>query len=111
MARMDFDNVAELLDLAERSAYRVRGFAIQLRISPRQLQRYTRKAFGQSPQKWLHQQRLIVAADKLKRLRSVKAVSFLLGFKQVSHFSREFKMYHGVCPTAFIARAFRSADL
>jgi len=96
-------DVAELLDRAERSAYRVRGFAKELRISPRQLQRLTRRVFGQSPQEWLDEQRLIMAVPKLKRLRSVKAVSFQLGYKQVSHFSREFKQYHGVCPTTFLA--------
>jgi hypothetical protein len=32
----------------------------------------------------------------------VKTVAFRLGFKQVSHFSREFKLQYGVSPTDFL---------
>jgi AraC-like DNA-binding protein len=38
----------------------------------------------------------------LKRFQSVKTVAFRLGFKQVSHFSREFKLQYGVSPTDFL---------
>ena len=38
----------------------------------------------------------------LKAYRPVKVVAFDLGFKQVSHFSREFKRYHGLSPKAFL---------
>jgi AraC-like DNA-binding protein len=31
----------------------------------------------------------------------VKEVAFALGYKQVSHFSRQFKQFHGVSPGDF----------
>jgi AraC-like DNA-binding protein len=50
----------------------------------------------------LNEQRLVQAAKLLKRFRSVKTVAFRLGFKQVSHFSREFKLQYGISPTDFL---------
>ena len=44
----------------------------------------------------------MAAGEKLKILRSVKQVAFEYGFKQVSHFSREFKLCFGVPPLAFL---------
>jgi AraC-like DNA-binding protein len=38
----------------------------------------------------------------LKKNRSVKTVCFQLGFKRVSHFSREFKSHYGIPPTEFL---------
>jgi len=58
--------------------------------------------FGSSPQDWLNEQRLIRAGKLLKQLRSVKSVAFPLGFKQVSHFSREFKFQYGIAPATFL---------
>ncbi len=104
MARIDINNLDEWRRMAQQSAYRVGFLTKVLKVSRRQLQRYTRQAFGESPQRWLAIERLIRAAEMLKQCRSVKAVSFELGFKQVSHFSREFKLYHGLPPTKFVTR-------
>jgi len=46
--------------------------------------------------------RLALAAGMLKKNRSVKTVCFQLGFKRVSHFSREFKSHYGIPPTQFL---------
>lgn len=97
-----FRNISQLLAMARQSGYRARALSQALKISPRQLRRYTRDYFGCSPQAWLDQQRLHLAGDLLKEHRCIKSVAFQLGFKRASHFSREFKSHYGVCPTSYI---------
>jgi len=88
--------------MAERSSYSAALLSKELNVSPRQLRRRTHANFQSSPQDWLNEQRLVQASKMLKKLRSVKIVAFELGFKQVSHFSREFKLRYGITPTAFL---------
>lgn len=95
-------NIGQLLVMARQSGYNARALSKALRISPRQLRRYAHDYFGCSPQAWLDQQRLHLAGDLLKEHRCIKTVAFQLGFKRVSHFSREFKSHYGVCPTGYI---------
>ena len=71
-------------------------------VCPRQLGRYTHATFGNSPQEWLDEQRLIMAVAMLRKNIAVKEVALTLGFKQTSHFSREFKLRYGLSPTAFL---------
>ncbi|HXR46659.1 MAG TPA: helix-turn-helix transcriptional regulator [Candidatus Limnocylindrales bacterium] len=96
------ENFQQWLEMAQKSNYSATLLSKKLKVSPRQLRRFTHVDFGRSPQNWLNEQRLVRAGKMLKRLRSVKAVAFQLGFKQVSHFSREFKLQYGVAPTAFL---------
>lgn len=88
--------------MARQSGYRVSRLCTELRVSRRQLQRYTKEIFGLSPQGWLDEERLNKARGMLKECRSVKTVAFDLGFKRISHFSREFKLRYGLSPTAFL---------
>jgi AraC-like DNA-binding protein len=88
---------------AEQAKYRSARLAQLLGVSGRQLHRYTRKLFGCSPQAWLNERRLALAPGLLRHYRSVKMVSYELGFKRVSHFSREFKLRHGMAPGHFLA--------
>lgn len=105
------NNFQQWLKMAEKSTYRAPLLSKKLKISPRQLRRYTHTDFGCSPQDWLNEQRLVRAGKMLKRLRSVKVVAFRLGFKQVSHFSREFKLQYGIAPTAFLVWSDEQADV
>ncbi len=95
-------DMEKLLVMAQQLGFSSRLLSMGLKISPRQLRRYTHELYGCSPQNWLDQQRMRLAADLLKEHRCVKTVAFHLGFKRPSHFSREFKLLHGLSPTAYI---------
>ena len=109
MERVNIRDQRQWIDWARRARYRSSPLASLLGVSARQLHRYMRALFGRSPQAWLDEQRLAQAATLLPRLRSVKMVSYELGFKQVSHFSREFKRRYGIPPTEFVKR--RDAEM
>jgi AraC-like DNA-binding protein len=105
MAKVVINDIAEWRQRARASGYHAARLAMDLAISRTQLGRYTQSVFGRSPQEWLDVQRLNDARERLKTVRCVKAVAFELGFKQISHFTREFKSLHGLTPTAFLAAA------
>jgi AraC-like DNA-binding protein len=102
MAHADLFNIERWLEAARKTSYNAARLARELKISPRQLQRYTQKIFGSSPQHWLGRQRIIDAVQWLKEYHSVKDVAYKLGFKQPCHFSREFKRHHGITPREFL---------
>lgn len=102
MARAEIYDLQWWRNMAGATGYRAGRMAKEMNISRRQLQRYTQRFFGLSPQEWLNQERLLAAAALLKQYRCVKLVAFNLGFKQVSHFSREFKSHYGLCPVSYL---------
>jgi len=102
MGRVDYHNLGKWHQMARQAGYKRDRLSALLEICPRQLQRVTLRVFGRSPQEWLDEQRLAAAAGLLRKHRSVKYVAFQLSFKQVSHFSREFKRHYGITPTAFL---------
>ena len=71
------------------------------KVSVRHLQRLFRASLGRTPQDWLNEQRILAAQHSLRAGDSVKKVSFDLGFKQSSHFCRQFKCYCKLTPTEF----------
>jgi AraC-like DNA-binding protein len=95
------ENPARWLELACRAHYNSVELAKVLGYSTRQLSRCCRREFGLSTQQWLEQQRLTAAVELLKQSQLVKTVAFELGFKQVSHFSRKFKVCFGRSPSQF----------
>lgn len=78
--------------------YRIDKLAKNCGVSPRQLERFFHQELGKSPREWLTEARLTQAMTCLKEGSTVKETSFNLGYKQVSHFSREFKRFHGLSP-------------
>ena len=104
MARLDVHHLRQWLTVAGESGYSLNRFCQRMEISQRQFGRYTQKLFQCSPQHWLDQQRMMIAPGLLRKYRCIKSVAFRLGFKQASHFSREFKLHHGLTATKFLER-------
>jgi AraC family transcriptional regulator len=91
--------------------YDAKELAKLCRMSIRQLQRNFRSQFERAPQEWLNEQRLYAAAQLLQSGRQVKVVASELGFKQVSHFCRQFKTMNGITPSRFKGPPVRLADV
>jgi AraC-like DNA-binding protein len=101
MFRAEIRDREHWMELVRQTGFSANVVCKQLHVCRRQLQRYTRRDFGQSAQHWLNAQRLGVAAAMLRRGWSVKRTALELGFKQPNHFSRQFKRVYGLCPSAF----------
>jgi transcriptional regulator GlxA family with amidase domain len=85
--------------LAQKAGYRARHLAELVQTSLRTLERHFQKHYGVTVSKWLRELRLKHAYNLLQTEKSVKEVAFDHGYKQVSHFSREFKNHFGVSPS------------
>jgi len=87
--------------LAEAAHYDANELAKLCGVSTRQLQRHFRRSFHCSPQSWLNERRLDLARDLLLSGESIKKVALDLGFKQPSHFCRQFKSRNKMTPSEF----------
>jgi transcriptional regulator GlxA family with amidase domain len=83
------------------SRYSCRALARQLNVSLRQLERYTSSRHRKTTRAWLHDLRMRDAALLIHPSRQIKYIAILLGYHQVSHFSKHFKAYHLVPPSRF----------
>lgn len=88
--------------LAATARYDVNELAKLCQRSVRQLQRDFRRQFACAPQTWLNEERLKAARSLLLSGQPIKTVAWELGFKQSSHFCRQFKTYHKLTPSQFI---------
>jgi AraC-like DNA-binding protein len=86
---------------AEQSNYRPLKMAELCQISLRHLERQFKTEIGVTPRNWLKKERLRSALRMLPEARSVKEVSYTLGYCQLSQFCREFKIGFGLTPSAF----------
>jgi AraC-like DNA-binding protein len=91
--------------LAQRANYCAETLAQQLGFSRRQLTRFLKEEFGKSSTEWLNELRQQRAMELVSECRSVKELADKLGYKQASHFSREFHKYHGFPPGYFVKGA------
>ena len=98
------DRVADWETLAKKANYSPKALAVLSAVSLRQLERYTKEVFRQGPHEWLRRLRLRQARRLLRQGWTVKATAYALGFKQPSHFSREFKRQTGIAPVLFSSR-------
>ena len=97
--------------LAEESRYSVSGFARRRGVSERQFRRFTHGTFGQPPHTWLHSLRLRLAAERLTRGTPAKVAAVELGYKDLAHFSRDFKKAFGEGPTEWTLRLVMPASM
>jgi AraC-like DNA-binding protein len=88
-----------------RANFRAREMARLCDLSLRQLEREFRRRLGRSPQSWLNERRILAAGELLLAGVPIKKLSPDLGFKQVSHFHRQFKCRTGMTPMQFLSRS------
>jgi AraC family transcriptional regulator len=63
------------------------------------LRHYIRLRFGLGLHEWIMRRRMARALVLLRSGVPVKEVSWVLGYKRASHFSREFKQFYGAVPS------------
>ena len=78
--------------------YKVADLARLVGVSVSQLERFFAEVKGVSPHEWINRSRQIRASLLLAKGKSVKATAYELGYRQSSHFSREFKRFYGIPP-------------
>ena len=97
--------------LAEEAGYNAKKLAERCGVSRRQLERFFPRATGKTPQQWLNYLRQQKAYELIASGQSAKEVAIRLGYKQPSHFSREFKRFHGVPPSELLVADFSAVSL
>jgi AraC-like DNA-binding protein len=97
LGKEQWEQMAGMAIFNARELARLRG------LSLRQLERLILRDLGRTPQEWLNEQRIIEARKLLLSGQSVKMVAFQLGFKQPSHFCRQFKALSSMTPSEFVA--------
>jgi AraC-like DNA-binding protein len=100
-------SIEEWKHLAHEANYRVSAFAKKFGCSVRQIERFVATRTAQSPKAWLNEVRLTESLVHLAADKSVKEVAHFFGYKQVSHFSRDFKRFHRFSP-AQVKKEFNS---
>lgn len=99
------DCIQDWTPLADAAQFCVQDLATLCQVSPRQLERHFIQAFSQSPREWMRQHRMQRAAVMLAQGQRPKEVAYTLGFKNIPHFYREFKLFNHKPPLAFALMA------
>ena len=96
--------------LAQKSGYCRHRLAKIVQVSTRTLDRYFEKHLSLSVKQWLSELQLVDAYDQVMTGKPLKEISFDVGFKQPSHFTKRFKARFGIPPSFLLGgRAFAAA--
>ena len=101
MARVEIAEL-QLEQLARTAQYDCQTMARLCNLSLRQLEREFRRRFDCSPHEWLNVLRIRIACERLLAGEPVKKIALDLGYKQSSHFCRQFKERTKFTPSEFI---------
>ena len=94
----------DLADARYAEALSVQAMAQAARLSPAHFSREFRRAFGESPHRYLLTRRMERAAALLRSTdRSVADVCFLVGLTSVGSFTTTFRRVYGMSPTEYRA--------
>ncbi|MFO1511497.1 MAG: AraC family transcriptional regulator [Verrucomicrobiota bacterium] len=96
---------------AEAAGYSLSALARNCGASTRQLERFFLESRQKSPRQWLNEMRQQKALQLIGAGFSAKEVAARLFYKQASHFSREFKKFHGVSPMEILNAASQMSHL
>jgi AraC-like DNA-binding protein len=94
------DTITDWEVRAELVGFRVSGLARECGVSDRQLRRYFQCKFGSSPHNWMTANRLKKVVPLLSGDEMVKEIAVRAGFSRQTNFSRQFKRYYKVSPSA-----------
>lgn len=86
--------------LAKAAEFRSQNLAKILNVSIRTVQRHFQHHYEMPLHAWLRSVRLNEGFSRIAAGEPIKTVAFDLGYRQLSHFSRAFKTFHGVIPSA-----------
>ncbi len=92
------DRIQDWPALAKAARYSVTALACQCGVSPRQLERFFQTRLQQSPHNWLRELRMKRAIELVCDGTSLKQVAEELCYKDLVHFTHDFKEYFGVTP-------------
>ena len=93
--------------LAERVCrqHHVADYAAQLHITPNHLNKVLRETTGKAPTRWIDEALLLEAKVRLSQTPdTIAMIADQLGFADPSYFSRLFRRYEGLTPSAFRRR-------
>ena len=94
----------DMMDARYRQPLDVPALARAARLSPAHFSREFRRAFGESPHRYLLTRRMERAAALLRSTdRSVADVCFLVGLTSVGSFTTTFRRVYGMSPTEYRA--------
>ena len=98
----EMERVAEGLSQKERLSYDARTCARAVYLSPSQVNRRFREAYGTSPKEYWMRRRYLRACSRLHYgSERISALARKLGFEDVNYFSRWFKTRSGLSPRAY----------
>jgi AraC-like DNA-binding protein len=96
--------------LAGKVQYKPALLARECGVSLRTLQRHFKKTYRTTASEWMRKLRMREAYARLQEGFRVKEVAIDLGYKQMSHFSRDFKAAFGISPSELTSRKPSWAD-